>query len=173
MVTFESKVCGQTVNLPETFDEIKTNDIAELVSHIKLGNGKVLVALCEKASLFEFAVSLKSSKHTKVGVTTLIAKVNDADRTKYNIEAGDLAVVTDNAVEQGVHCYIPSKASYTNIFKIMSMDEELRKSIMDKNNPLSTKYVYVFEFKILSAFDICASYNRDYVLKDAYGEALE
>lgn len=168
MITLESKVLGQKAILAETFDEIRTDDIVELTSHIHLGNNKVLAVLCERVSLFEIAVSVKSPKHAKVGVTTMIAKINQADIDKTGFNVGDLIVTTDNAIEQGVHCYIPSKASYANIFRLIGGDEELRKNVMDKQNELSSKLIYLFEFKIFNIYDICATYNRDYELKDPF-----
>ena len=168
MITLESKVLGQTVKLPEAFDEIKTCDVVDLTNHIHLGGNKVLVILCERTSLFELAVAIKSPKHAKVGVTTMIAKINPSESEKSGFNVGDLVVTTDNAIEQGVHCHIPSKASYTNVFRMIGGDEELRKTIMDRQNELYNKYIYIFEFKIINAFDICATYDREYSLKDPF-----
>ena len=153
MITIKSNSKSYGINIPSSPEEIKGQDLLDLVSHVSLPNYFAIIALRYRITLFELCMQGRNKgKKQSVSVVPLFVKANKETQEKltFPCKAGDRILIDGSEIERGSHLSINTVITPDNIANYIISDEELNKASI--NHSLTGEKddtIFCIEFKIV------------------------
>lgn len=161
----ELKIKDRTINLPTRLNELNEEVFDRLTSHIHLQDKYCIIALAYKIRMPRLGMIDSKQFGNDVFTIPLIAKVNN---NELNFKAGDKAIINPSSIELGTHVNINTVVSLSNMFSLLSEEQEVKKDIaVNKDNKYNTD-VYLLGFKIVPVSDIRGTISNGALVDDMF-----
>lgn len=162
MVTFDvnGKKGNFKVNLPTSINEINTDYIKQVTTHVNPAPNYSIIGLIFKEKLSTIAfISNKSKKNADISVIPIFVKTGKTnDEFINNINAGEKLIISPSDIMLGHHVSTPENPiTINNIIDILNGDTITYNKLINSNN----KYCYFIEFKLIPNCNIHGVYKQN------------